>query len=159
MHTPFSASMCPPVLFLYLRAVATLPASCYFSARCSMEKHLAANGARRERRDNGVEPRTCAPAVATVQSISNCHPIPRRSSPVPVFLRQITRHTCRVNFELTHSKQRIGAIAKCHTFRGSGLPRWDSYLFGCRAGRRLPRAPRRDYYGHVERALDEGEVR
>jgi len=35
----------------------------------------------------------------------------------------------------------------------------DSYLFGCRAGRGLPRAVRRDYYGRVGRAIDEGEVR
>jgi hypothetical protein len=111
-----------PVLFLCVRAVAALPASCYFPAWCSMEKHLAANGARRERRDNGIEPRSCAPAVATDQRATNRYPTPRRSSFAPVFLRQITRHTCRVNFELTHSKQRIGVITKCHTFRRSGLP-------------------------------------
>ena len=110
---------CLAVLFLSFRPVAALPAACYFPARCSMEKQFAANGARRERLDNGIEPRTCAPAAATGQRITNCHPIPRRSSFAPVFPRQITRHTCRVNFELTHSKQRIGAIAKCHRFRGS----------------------------------------
>ena len=31
----------------------------------------------------------------------------------------ITRHTCRVNFALTHSKQRIGVTAKCHWHTGS----------------------------------------
>ncbi len=36
--------------------------------------------------------------------------------------RAITRHTCRVNFALTHSKQTIGALTKCHTFRDLCVP-------------------------------------
>ena len=38
----------------------------------------------------------------------------------------ITRHTCRVNFALTHSKQTIGALANRNRFRGSAGARLEA---------------------------------
>jgi len=123
----------PLVLFLYVRAVATLPASCYFPARCSdMDKRADARSRRVD--DAASSSRPAIMRVHTERTKRACTEVaaasrrgvaverPRAQGRLGARACKLLDTPCRVNFELTYSKQRIGVITKCHTFRTSWLP-------------------------------------